>query len=258
MGSKYIVTIKRPGDFKNKQNFIAQNTIDDISRAIFIPPHPKHTDELIKDLFELANQELYRPSHKLIIVALLHYQFETIHPFNDGNGRIGRMIIILYLVQHKIINCNGIYLSAYFQKNRNRYYTYLTEIRETAHFTEQPEKHYAAIIKWIDFFLNGLKETANDGLKVIALSIALKREYIKTIEEKSKDKREYKTMLLCLDIIFKKPSFTAKELGEMSKISSPAINNTLKKFVELGILKEVTGYKRNRSYKLWQFIELFR
>jgi Fic family protein len=65
-------------------------------------------------------------------------------------------------------------------------------------------------------------------------------------------------MLLCLDIIFKKPSFTAKELGEMSKISSPAINNTLKKFVELGILKEVTGYKRNRSYKLWQFIELFR
>ena len=152
MGSKYIVTRKRGGEFKNKQNYIGQNEADDILKAIFIPPHPKHTADLMKDLFELANQESYRPSHKLIIIALIHYQFETIHPFNDGNGRIGRMIIILYLVQHRIINCKGIYLSAYFQKHRDRYYTYLTEIRETAHFTDQPKKHYAAIIKWIDFF----------------------------------------------------------------------------------------------------------
>ncbi len=249
---------KKPGEFKDKQNYISQNEADDISKAIFIPPHPKHTNELMKDLFELANQEAYRPSHKLIIIALIHYQFETIHPFNDGNGRIGRMIIILYLMQHKIINCKGIYLSAYFQRHRDRYYTYLTEIRETAHFTNQPAKHYATITKWIEFFLNGLKETANDGLKVIASSIALKREYIKIIEENSKDQREYKTMMTILDAIFEKPFFTAKELSEISKISSSTVNKVLLKFMQLDILKEVTGYKRNRNYTLWRFVELFR
>jgi Fic family protein len=266
---------KRPGEFKDKQNYIGQNEADDISKAIFIPPHPKHTTDLMKDLFELANQESYRPSYKLIIIALLHYQFETVHPFNDGNGRIGRMIIILYLMQHRIINCKGIYLSAYFQKHRDRYYTYLTEIRETANFKtptselnlfneewiryqDNTKKHYLTINKWIEFFLNGLKETANDGLKVIASSIALKREYIKTIEEKSKDQREYKTMIAILDAMFEKPFFTAKELSEISKISSPAVNKVILKFIQLDILKEVTGYKRNRNYTLWRFVELFR
>ena len=248
---------KRPGEFKDKQNYIGQNEADDISKAIFIPPHPKHTTDLMKDLFELANQESYRPSHKLIIIALLHYQFETIHPFNDGNGRIGRMIIILYLVQHRIINCKGIYLSAYFQKHRDRYYTYLTEIRETA-INNKNNDHCLSLIKWIEFFLSGLKETANDGLKVIASSIALKREYIKTIEEKSKDQREYKTMIAILDAMFEKPFFTAKELSEISKISSPAVNKVILKFIELDILKEVTGYRRNRNYTLWKFVELFR
>ncbi len=161
-------------------------------------------------------------------------------------------------MQHKIINCKGIYLSAYFQKHRDRYYTYLTEIRETAHFTNQPAMHYAAIIKWIEFFLNGLKETANDGLNAIASSIALKREYIKIIEENSKDQREYKTMMTILDTIFEKPFFTAKELSEISKISSPAVNKVLLKFMQLDTLKEVTGYKRNRNYTLWRFVELFR
>jgi Fic family protein len=108
------------------------------------------------------------------------------------------------------------------------------------------------------FFLNELKETANDGLKVIASSTTLKREYIKTIEEESKDQREYKTMIAILDAVFEKPFFTAKELGEMSKISSPAVNTVILKFIQLDILKEVTGYKRNRNYTLWRFVDLFR
>jgi Fic family protein len=257
---------KRPGEFKDKQNYIAQNQEDDIAKAIFIPPHPNRIADLMHDLCELANRESYRPSNKLIIIALLHYQFETIHPFNDGNGRIGRMIIILYLVQHRIINCKGIYLSAYFHKHRDRYYTYLTEIRETANFAisapnlfnQQPNKHYFAIINWIEFFLQGLKETANDGLKVIESSIKLKRDYIRIIEENSKDQREYKTMTMILDAIFEKPSFTARELSEITKISFPSVNKVVLRFVELGILKEQTGYTRNRNYILWSFVELFR
>jgi Fic family protein len=260
---------KRPGEFKDKQNYIGRSESDDISRAIFIPPHPKHTANLMQDLFELANQEFYNPSHKLIIIALLHYQFETIHPFNDGNGRIGRMLIVLYLVQHKIINSKGIYLSAYFQKHRDRYYTYLSEIRETSYTNtlfgissiltkDEQREHFDALKKWINFFLNGLKETANDCSRVISLCIQLKREYMKSIEDSTKDNREYKTRITVLDAMFEKPRFTAKELKSRTKISTPAVNNVLLKFIELGILKEVTGYKRNRNYKLWRFLELFR
>jgi Fic family protein len=223
----------------------------------------------MQDLFELANQEFYNPSHKLIIIALLHYQFETIHPFNDGNGRIGRMLIVLYLVQHKIINSKGIYLSAYFQKHRDRYYTYLSEIRETSYTNtlfgissiltkDEQREHFDALKKWINFFLNGLKETANDCSRVISLCIQLKREYMKSIEDSTKDNREYKTRITVLDAMFEKPRFTAKELKSRTKISTPAVNNVLLKFIELGILKEVTGYKRNRNYKLWRFLELFR
>lgn len=247
---------KQPGEFKDKQNYIAQSKTDDISKAIFVPPQAKHTAKLMHDLFSLANQEQYRPSQKLVIIALLHYQFETIHPFNDGNGRIGRMIIILYLVQHKIINSKGIYLSAYFQKHRDRYYTYLTDIRESA---KQPSTtHTIALKKWISFFLHGLKETANDGLKVINSSIALKRKYLEIITQNAKDQREENTMKAILDAMFEKPFFTAKELCDLSKSSMPSVNKTLERFISLDVLKETTGYKRNRNYTLWEFVELFR
>jgi Fic family protein len=247
---------KQPGQFKDKQNYIVQSKTDDISKAIFVPPQAKHTAKLMHDLFSLANQEQYRPSQKLVIIALLHYQFETIHPFNDGNGRIGRMIIILYLMQHKIINSKGIYLSAYFQKHRDRYYTYLTDIRESA---KQPSTtHTIAIKKWISFFLQGLKETANDGLKVINSSIGLKRKYLEIITKNAKDQREENTMKAILDAMFEKPFFTAKELCDLSKSSMPSVNKTLERFVSLDVIKETTGYKRNRNYTLWEFVELFR
>jgi Fic family protein len=158
-----------PGEFRKSQNWIGGTRPDN---AHFVPPPVDEMNKALNDLELFFNKEDSTPT--VIKAGIIHAQFETIHPFNDGNGRIGRMIIILYLMQHKIINCKGIYLSAYFQKHRDRYYTYLTEIRETAHFTNQPAKHYAAIIKWIEFFLNGLKETANDGLNAIASSIALK------------------------------------------------------------------------------------
>jgi Fic family protein len=247
---------KQPGQFKDKQNYIAQSKTDDISKAIFVPPQAKYTPQLMHDLFSLANQEQYRPSQKLVIIALLHYQFETIHPFNDGNGRIGRMIIILYLVQHKIINSKGIYLSAYFQKHRDRYYTYLTDIRESA---KQPSTtHTITLKKWISFFLQGLKETANDGLKVINSSIALKRKYLEIVAQNAKDQREENTMKAILDAMFEKPFFTAKELCDLSKSSMPSVNKTLERFISLDVIKETTGYKRNRNYTLWEFVELFR
>lgn len=259
---------KQPGQFKDKQNYIAQSKTDDISKAIFVPPQAKYTAELMHDLFSLANQEQYRPSQKLVIIALLHYQFETIHPFNDGNGRIGRMIIILYLMQHKIINSKGIYLSAYFQKHRDRYYTYLTDIRNSSYDltlfgheelsrTKQKE-HFYNIQKWISFFLQGLKETANDGLKVINSSIGLKRKYLEIITKNAKDQREENTMKAILDAMFEKPFFTAKELCDLSKSSMPSVNKTLERFISLNVIKETTGYKRNRNYTLWEFVELFR
>ena len=166
------------------------------------------------------------------------------------------MIIILYLMQHKIINSKGIYLSSYFQKHRDRYYTYLTDIRESA--KEPSTTHTIALKKWISFFLQGLKETANDGLKVINSSIALKRKYLEIITQNAKDQREENTMKAILDAMFEKPFFTAKELCDLSKSSMPSVNKTLEKFTHLGVTKETTGYKRNRNYTLWEFVELFR
>jgi len=111
---------------------------------------------------------------------------------------------------------------------------------------------------WIAFFLQGLKETENDGLKVINSSIVLKRKYLETITQNAKDQREENTMKAILDVMFEKPFFTAKELCNLSKSSMPSVNKTLEKFTHLGVRKETTGYKRNRNYTIWEFVELFR
>lgn len=230
---------KTPGEFRISQNWIGGSSLAD---ATFIPPHQQEVVSLMGDL-ELFwhNENINVPN--LIRVAISHYQFETIHPFLDGNGRIGRLMITLYLVSNGLLRKPSLYLSDFFERNRASYYDALMRVRTSND-----------MIHWIKFFLSAVIETADKGKKTFEVILALRREIDLLVL--TYGKRAEKVQLLLLHL-YRRPAITAIQASEMLDVSHQTASALLKKMTDDGILQEVTGYQRNRLFVFTRYLDLF-
>ena len=231
---------KLPGEFRSSQNWIGGNSLID---AVFIPPSHDLVNELMGDLENfLHNDHINVPA--LIRIGIAHYQFETIHPFLDGNGRIGRLLITLFLVDQNILSKPLLYLSAFFEKNKSLYYDNLTHVR-----TKND------ILQWLKYFLVGVAETAENATQTLSNILELKAG----IENKIASDFGKKGMNanLLLQYLFIKPVIHVKQVQEHLSISYKAANQLVSDFVEADILKEVTGNSRNRVFSFTEYIKLF-
>lgn len=230
---------KTPGEFRTSQNWIGGASIVD---AVFVPPAAEKLSDLLSDFEKfLNNDELNVPN--LIKIAIAHYQFETIHPFLDGNGRMGRLLITLFLVSKGILDKPLLYLSAFFEKNRSLYYDKLTLTREKNDLNQ-----------WIKFFLVGIVETAEEGtatLQKIMQIKANKENKILSFGRRAASAHEL------LEALFSKPIVTVKAAQNITKLSPKAAGELVNLFVDQGILKEVSNQQRNRSYAFTEYLELF-
>ena len=230
---------KQPGEFRNSQNWIGGSSLLD---AAFIPPHQDGVADLMADLEAFWHNQAITVPH-LVRLAITHYQFETIHPFLDGNGRIGRLLVPLYLVSHGLLAQPSLYLSDFFERNRASYYDALMRVRLSND-----------LIHWVRFFLQGMAETATKGRDVFRQVLQLRTE----VEAKAMGLgRRASIARQALNLLYKKPAIMANELSLALKISQPTSNSLLREFMNLGILREITGLERNRVYRFQAYLDLF-
>lgn len=231
---------KLPGQFRSSQNWIGGASLND---AVFVPPPHHEADRLMGDLENFLHNENISVPH-LIKIAIAHYQFETIHPFLDGNGRIGRLLITLYLIENKIIDKPILYLSEFFEKHKSLYYDNLTRVRQSNDMQQ-----------WLRFFLQAIIQTCDKATSSLKKIMQLRQEC-----EGGKiihfGKRAPNAKKL-LDYLFTQPVVTAQQVAEVLKISSVSSYKIIDDFTKAGILDETTGFKRNRFFVFKDYLTLF-
>lgn len=231
---------KLPGEYRTSQNWIGGNSLSD---AVFIPPYHFHVNELMSDLEKFLHNDAIKVPD-LIKIAIAHYQFETIHPFLDGNGRIGRLLITLFLVDKKILSKPLLYLSTFFEKNKGLYYDNLTFVR-----TKNDMK------QWVKYFLVGIEETAKNAVQtlsaVIELKSRLENEIIKKFGRKANNAQ------ILLQHLFERPVVNVNQVRELTKTTFKTANDLVADFIEVGILKEMTKQSRNRVFLFKEYLNLF-
>ncbi len=231
---------KLPGEFRNSQNWIGGASIND---ATFIPPTFDSVNDYMSDIEKFAHSDdFYFPD--LLKIALIHYQFETIHPFLDGNGRVGRLMITLYLIEKGILKKPILYLSDFFERNRTLYYDNLTRVREKND-----------IIQWFKFFLVGVIETAKNSIETFNGILKLKKQ----IEIKIQDlgSRSNNAMLI-INHLFQRPIIDAQIAHQITKLSLPSVYKLIKELEDLKILYEITGGKRGKLFVFNDYLKLFK
>ncbi|AOV18133.1 cell filamentation protein Fic [Acidihalobacter aeolianus] len=230
---------KQPGEFRTSQNWVGGSSLAD---AVFIPPHPDGVPDLMGDLEQFwHNEEIVVPH--LIRVAISHYQFETAHPFLDGNGRIGRLLIPLYLVSHGLLAKPSLYLSDFFERNRASYYDALMRVRVSND-----------LIHWVRFFLRGVAETATKGRDVFQQVLALRTESEHAILALGKRAGNARQLL---NLLYRRPVVMAADIEKALEVTTPTANALIRDFERLGLLREITGQLRSRAYVFDRYLKLF-
>ncbi len=233
-------THKLPGEFRQSQNWIGGSNLTD---AIFIPPHPDSVNDLMTDLEKfLHNTEI--PIPPLIKIGLAHYQFETIHPFLDGNGRIGRLLITLFLVSNELLLRPTLYLSEYFEKHRNYYYDFLTNVRTKNDLRT-----------WLKFFLNGIRITSENSIQTFKNILLLRADVEAKLILLG---RKQKLAISFLHYLFANPITDSADVAKFFKINISTALRLIEDFLKAKILIEMTGFKRNRLFSFEAYIALFR
>lgn len=231
---------KMPGEFRRSQNWIGGSSLND---ATFIPPPPHEVEALMSDLENF----LHGPATGLpevIKIALAHYQFETIHPFLDGNGRIGRLMITLYFIHAGVLRKPVLYLSDFFDRNREVYFHHLMKVR-----------NQDGLRNWLVFFLQGIIETSEksvDGLrKIIKLKEHCEAKRLPTLGKKMPQAQ------MLLQHLFTNPVIRPAQVAKVTGLSQVSAYKLLDDFEKLKILKEMTGYKRNRIFWFEEYFKVF-
>lgn len=230
---------KTPGEFRTSQNWIG-GTMP--SNAAYVPPLAEDLSDCLKDLeFFINNEEIGTPD--LIKIAIIHYQFESIHPFLDGNGRIGRLLIPLYLQSKKYLDSPCLYMSFFFEKNRDLYYQKLNDVRVKND-----------VIGWIKFFLEGVVETTKIAKEKFKKVVELTR---KVDDKISNLKVKYDNAKRIIDYFYNEPYSTRKKIAETLKMPESTVNGVIKELKSVSIIKETTGYSRNQIFVFSEYIEIF-
>jgi Fic family protein len=230
---------KQPGEFRKSQNWIGGASL---ASAYFIPPHHNEVGELMSDLERfLHNEEIFVPH--LIKIAIVHYQFETIHPFLDRNGRIGRLLIPLYLVSNGLLKKPSLYLSDFIEKNKSAYYEALTRVR-----TDND------LIHWIKFFLEAVIVTAKSGVQTFETILSLKQEMDALMVGFGRKAHNASKLL---EMLYQKPIVNMTDVGRELKLAKATVSSLIKDFEEKGILKETTGYERNKYYAFTRYLDAY-
>ncbi|CAA6806364.1 MAG: MloA [uncultured Sulfurovum sp.] len=230
---------KQPGAFRISQNWIGGSNINN---AFYIPPHQDEVEELMSDLESFIHNDTLNVPH-LIKLAIIHYQFETIHPFLDGNGRIGRLLITLYLVSNGLLQHPSLYLSDFFERNKGAYYDALTVVRASND-----------LVHWVKFFLTAVIETSKSSIETFNGILKLKSDIdIKLFDFGKKAQNAQKVV----EYLYGHPVINVKICMEILEVSAKTARALLKDFEEKGILVEFTGFQRNQSFVFEEYLELF-
>lgn len=219
-----------PGNFRPVQNWIGQKNTK-IKDATFVPPPKEEVEKLMRELIDYLNTNDEMPL--LIKCALMHYQFETIHPFCDGNGRIGRSLITLYLCKKNKISKPLLYASDYFEKHRREYYDILLTTNKTGKFEN-----------WIKFFLEAIKVQSEDALERTIKIQKLREEY----RGKTKNHKQASNLLNVIDNLFLNPFVQIKQIASVLEVTYPTAKKAVDNLVNLTILKSVNGVERNKLF----------
>jgi Fic family protein len=231
---------KTPGEFRVSQNWIGGSTIKD---AIFVPPHHSEISDLMSDLEKfIHNDKIYVPH--LIKIGIIHYQFETIHPFLDGNGRIGRLLITLYLVDSGLLKKPILYLSDFFERNKSLYYDNLMRVRDLNDLEQ-----------WLLFFLTGIIETSKKSIETFDKILTLKQEIEAKIMQGGK---QVEKLSIIMEYLYSRPILNAKTIQEITQVTTPTVYSLIRTLQEIGVLQEMTGQKRNRLFQFSEYLNLFR
>lgn len=229
---------KTPGEFRTSQNWVGGPTIE---TATFVPAPHTELPVLLSNLEKFLHDE--SPMPILIKIGLVHSQFENIHPFLDGNGRIGRLLITFYLCQQGVLNRPLLYLSEFFKRNRRDYYDRLNAVHEKDN-----------IEGWLKFFLTGIAQTADNAVSTARKIIKLRA---KDMEKVSTLNKSTQRAIKLLNVLYRTPLVRVKDVERIVQIQNPNALALVSKFLRLGILKEQTGRKRDRIFSYKEYIALF-
>lgn len=232
---------KNPGEFRRSQNWIGAANCS-LKEARFIPPNVDDMNQAMDELELYMNEsDDYDP---LIRISLIHYQFETIHPFLDGNGRVGRLLILLYLMQQGLLSNPIIYISYFLKKNQIEYYDRISEVRRSGNYEQ-----------WISFFLEAVSAAAKDSLDTVEKLNALHEQNVKKLPKTSRSNDNVRKLF---DYIEQFPIIDIKKTSEAFGISYNTVSSAIKKLEQIGILKQTTNASRNRVFSYEDYLHILR
>lgn len=223
---------KQPGEFRDRQNFVAPPGVNSAKDARFVPPPASSAHYAMKELEEYIFEGSDYPA--LLEIGLIHYQLETIHPFLDGNGRIGRVLVTLMMCERELLPDPLLYLSAYFNRNRQEYFDRLFRVSAASEWQE-----------WLTFFLNGVEEQSNEAFIRSSELFQLQQEYRQKYQETQSE-----TIPQLIDVLFSSPILTVTQATEMiGDKTYQAVNNSMNQLEEDEVVVEMTGKSKNRLFQ---------
>ncbi|MBD3370026.1 Fic family protein [Candidatus Fermentibacteria bacterium] len=225
---------EKPGEFRTSQNYIRSKVGRGIKNARYIPPPVKEMNVALDNFERYVNTEEDQCENPILIrLALIHYQFEAIHPFRDGNGRIGRLILPLILCNKGKLNSPILYMSAFFERNRDEYVDLLLNVSRTGDW-----------ISWIDFFLEAVLVSAEESITIAEALLELRQQYHRLVQKG----RSTALLVLLIDSLFQLPAITINKAANLLNVSHQAAANNIRKLEDLGILTEISGRSRNMVF----------
>jgi Fic family protein len=230
-----------PGEMRRSQNWIGHGGAS-LKDALFVPPPPDDIPNLLGNLENFLHSNADMPL--LIQVGLAHAQFETIHPFLDGNGRVGRLLITFLLRERNVLKKPVLYLSHYFRKHRAEYYEHLQRTRDDGDWEG-----------WLEFFLSGVSEVSEEATETARKILALRETHRTAITDHLG--RAAGNGHRVLEKLYLRPIVSVKSISEITKTSFAAANELVAKLTRIGVLEEITGQRRNRSFRYVDYIKLF-